>query len=167
MNKEVDTARASFFHVSDGSQSYANIAVTLYTPLRSPIKVNSPFRDFWEKVFRDAINGAKSIVTSAGRLSGIHMRGVSLQRRFIAQDCPILCIGKRLVHIVFVTRRDRSVRLLNNGGEILPTKMNAGARYINSHRYRRAYHSRLGISRHRKHGHEGSYRSYVYIDPYA
>jgi len=59
-------------------------------------------------------------------------------------------------HCVFVIRRDRSVRPLNNGGEILPAKMNAGARYINFHRYRQKYHSHFrNRCEHRKHGHEG------------
>lgn len=62
------------------------------------------------------------------------------------------------------SRRDRSVRLLNNSGEILRAKTIAGARYINLHQYRQAYHSHLGITKHRKHGHKGLYQSLCSID---
>lgn len=62
-------------------------------------------------------------------------------------------IGSRRV---FVIRRYRSTRPLNNGGEILLAKMNAGAHYINFHRYRQKYHSRFrNQCERRKHGYEG------------
>lgn len=64
-------------------------------------------------------------------------------------------IGSRRV---FVIRRDRSVRPLNNGGEILSAKMNAGAKYINFHRYRQEYHSHFKKQcEHWNNGHEGLY----------
>lgn len=64
-------------------------------------------------------------------------------------------IGSRRV---FVIRRDHSIRSLNNGGEILPAKMNAAARYINFHQYQQKYHSHFkNQCEHGKHSYKGLY----------
>lgn len=86
-------------------------------------------------------------------MRGVHHSGVS------SQECPILCIGKRLVHVAFLSFAGaRSIRPLNNSGEILLAKMNAGAHYINFHQYRQKYHSHFRDQcEHRKHGYEGLY----------